>query len=369
MALNLNSLKNLSATPVPTSNREDIVSVETPKIPLPEISKTPENVSEKKIPATGPKISLMKLKQASGIESSTPSVEVAISKDVVPEAILPQVEVNQTETISSLIPLEQIVQEEEIISTPSLTELPISSILTETIVTEGEVIDSQESQSIFSSGGEDVKLEVTEVEIVKPKEFFPNFQISGKMDFDNDLIDLEEIVPLNEAQKSIVSEKTPTIIEEEKIVLVPDEVSNTEVSEDRASPIITPEYVAEVKAELSEGRRAGFRFFVQNKTKIIAGIGVLFSISAIAMFSGSFLSVDIEKSGKSNIQETIVDTVPNDIIPSDTQTETPSMIETESPVTPSYEIGRDYSVTKNTKKNIRTKTPTDTLTGAEIPTP
>ncbi|NCP77255.1 hypothetical protein GW830_03950 [bacterium] len=150
MALNLNSLKNISTAPVPTSNREDIVSVGTPKIPLPEISKTPENVSEKKIPATGPKISLMKLKQASGIESSTPSVEVAISKDVVPEAILPQVEVNQTETISSLISLEQIVQEEEIISTPSLTELPISSILTETIVTEGEVIDSQESQSIFS---------------------------------------------------------------------------------------------------------------------------------------------------------------------------------------------------------------------------
>ncbi len=189
------------------------------------------------------------------------------------------------------------------------------------------------------------------------------------MDFDNDLIDLEEIVPLNEAQKSIVSEKTPTIIEEEKIVLVPDEVSNTEVSEDRASPIITQEYVAEVKAELSEGRRAGFRFFVQNKTKIIAGVGVLFSISAIAMFSGSFLSVDIEKSGKSNIQETIVNTPPVDVSPSDLEPILPPVMEVESDILPSYEIGRDYSITKNTKKNIQNKTPQDTFTGAEIPTP
>ena len=41
---------------------------------------------------------------------------------------------------------------------------------------------------------------------------------------------------------------------------------------------VTPEYVAEVKTELSEGRRAGFRFLVQKKTKIIAGVTVVFSL-------------------------------------------------------------------------------------------
>lgn len=50
-----------------------------------------------------------------------------------------------------------------------------------------------------------------------------------------------------------------------------------------------------------------------------------------------------------------------------TGTETPTNILPVENVT--YEMGRDYNVAKNNKKNIRTKTTPTTLTGAEILTP
>ncbi|MDD2891845.1 MAG: hypothetical protein PHQ95_02665, partial [Candidatus Gracilibacteria bacterium] len=138
--------------------------------------------------------------------------------------------------------------------------------------------------------------------------------------------------------------------------------------------VITPEYVAEVKTELSEGRRAGFRFFVKNNKKIIAGVGVLFSISAIALFSSSFFGADIQKSGKSNIQEVsnIQPDVTGDELLSDTsETGTISQPETATiPVeTPNYELGRDYNIVKNTKKNIQTKKSIPTTSEEETLTP
>lgn len=73
----------------------------------------------------------------------------------------------------------------------------------------------------------------------------------------------------------------------------------------RTESIITPEYVEEVKTELSEGRRAGFRFFVKNRTKILAGIGVISSLSIMAIFSGAFINNNVHKAGKVNIQEEV----------------------------------------------------------------
>ncbi len=58
--------------------------------------------------------------------------------------------------------------------------------------------------------------------------------------------------------------------------------------------------------------------------------------------------------------EIMPETIPN--------TETIKPIVTPSVETTNYEMGRDYSVTKNTKKNIRNKTSTGSLTGTEIPT-
>lgn len=135
-------------------------------------------------------------------------------------------------------------------------------------------------------------------------------------------------------------------------------------------PVITPEYVAEVKTELSEQRRAGFRFFRQKKTKIMAGVSFLIvSISAGILFSSSFLSTDLQKSGKSNIQEVIKNTTPAPVIIDNTTsgaTSEPIISTTENS---NYKIGIDYTITKNTKKNVSTRKIPETLTGAEIPTP
>lgn len=63
------------------------------------------------------------------------------------------------------------------------------------------------------------------------------------------------------------------------------------------------------------------------------------------------------------------------IPPTETVAEIIPPTETITPVIPSpaeisnYEMGRDYSVTKNTKKNIQSKISTDSFTGTEIPTP
>jgi hypothetical protein len=57
------------------------------------------------------------------------------------------------------------------------------------------------------------------------------------------------------------------------------EISNNEVNKEPSSNTVnkevsnnevSTEHVAEVKTELSEQRKAGFRFFVQKKKKIIA---------------------------------------------------------------------------------------------------
>ena len=63
------------------------------------------------------------------------------------------------------------------------------------------------------------------------------------------------------------------------------------------------------------------------------------------------------------------------IPPTETVEEIIPSAETTTPVITSpagisnYEMGRDYSVTKNTKKNIQSKTSTDSFTGTEMPTP
>lgn len=119
---------------------------------------------------------------------------------------------------------------------------------------------------------------------------------------DADELLIEEIMEAPElmeipAQESAYEAVSATIVHEE----LPDRKN-----------ILTPEYVAEVKTELSEGRRAGFRFFTQRKTKIMAGISlVVLSVSAITLLSGTFLSNSMQKTGKGNVQETLHSEVSN----------------------------------------------------------
>lgn len=179
-----------------------------------------------------------------------------------------------------------------------------------------------------------MEMEIVEVsEKQETKEFFPKFQIAKEMHLDKDLWDLENLIATKEQQVGgTTPEETASIIPATECVLMKVESLDTDTSdsdslliqkdEKMAEETITPlpevsleksiapssEYVAEVKAELSEQRRAGFRFFIQKKTKIIAGISLLIlSISAVTFFSGSLLPDDIQKSGKTNIQEGISD--------------------------------------------------------------
>ena len=176
-------------------------------------------------------------------------------------------------------------------------------------------------------------------------------------------INTEKIEPIETTTVSIT--ETPATTETLDV--------NTSVEAPENS-IITPEHVAEVKTELSEQRRAGFRFFVQKKTKIMAGVSFLIvSISAGVLFSSSFLSTDIQKSGKSNIQEVIknapVIPVATEEMASGAITETIISTDTLPAEIVNYEAGIDYAIIKNTKKNISTRKIPETLTGAEIPTP
>ncbi len=220
---------------------------------------------------------------------------------------------------------EELLQKEEIIDIPSEKEMIISSPSVEITITEEVVHSSEEPQSIIII---DETMETKDIkqENIKPteiKEFFPNFQITDTINLDEDLLDLQDSITIKDHQKPIINKEA---------ILITEEISPIEVSTDTFSPIsnveniivqdiaeispkesstetisvseestdtgiITPEYVAEVKMELSEGRRAGFRFFLQKKTKILAGAGiVVLSLSAIALFSGAFFQTDVQKS-------------------------------------------------------------------------
>lgn len=189
----------------------------------------------------------------------------------------------------------EIIQKEEIASAPYEEEIMVLSPSAEPVITEETIHSSEESQSIIlieekleTKDGEQENIKTPET-----KEFFPNFQITDTMDLDKDLLDLQDFVTIKDHQESIIDtvsilitkeispieisvEASPISSEESIIIqeitdISPVESSAEILSEESSNNVIfTPEYVAEVKTELSEGRRAGFRFFLQRKTKIMA---------------------------------------------------------------------------------------------------
>lgn len=142
---------------------------------------------------------------------------------------------------------------------------------------------SKESQSIITinemTESKDIKQGITEE--IEQKEFFPNFQIMDTMNLDEDLLDLQDFITIKEHQEPITSVESilitetispeevsmstsPIIIDEENVVMhavetISPEESNLEMKsaviisgEPSGNTIITPEYIAEVKTELSE---------------------------------------------------------------------------------------------------------------------
>lgn len=247
------------------------------------------------------------------------------------------IEISEEKVIASIIPEETVV-----------------SILAPT---EETVSDSKESMSIFSNSESSTSDTLVEEvsKTLETKELFPNFQLSHKMDFEDDGLGLQDLITVKEKDEAItVPEETTSIhqkeviapeLHEEALVTIEPTVSSIEISTDTPSTILSqesniipemtdtsisepvlettmetapseessndapitvnPEYVAEVKTELSEGRRAGFRFFTQKKTKIMAGVSFLvISAVTLTLFSNSFFSPSI----KTNVQENVKNT-------------------------------------------------------------
>ena len=76
----------------------------------------------------------------------------------------------------------------------------------------------------------------------------------------------------------------------------------------------------------------------------------------------------MSNTGKTNVQETNSVQETNNVPPLVDTTATGSQ-ELPGVEPANYEVGRDYSVTKNTKKNVRSKAVITTLSGSETPTP
>ena len=400
MGLNLNSLKNLSSAPA-NSSAETSNNLVSPTQDITAIS--PINAQEEKAISVSPKLSLLKLKKASGIDTSVTPIETEIP--------VGQLEKGQLQDMKSLFSPEvnNVVSPISKIEETSINPEPATSTI-EIIPVEAV---AQETQSIIVEEIAEPREEIKEVveATTEPKEFFPKFHITDTLNLDEDLQDLnmikeheepgvienkpvvaeiieEEITVIPEIREETISTssdmetietKTPTISNKENTIIheeLPQEAVTTEVpseaSSENTTPAITPEYVAEVKTELSENRRAGFRFFIQHKTKILAGVSFV-AISGLAMtfFSDSLFSTRVQQSGKTNIQEVTKEPVQEikvppqeEVLPPPTQDNVPpnEEITTEQqPTIPSYEMGRDYSITKNTKKNIRIKTDTGAI--------
>ena len=390
MGLNLDSLKNLATPATPNISHNNSITLAThekpsTEKPIIETLAKQSLVQAEKIPSTGPKISLMKLKQWTQADNKPEMVKAPIYD----ELSVAEIEKSSTPTTQTEWSIEEVKEIKIQQTTPEVTEVKIPEEMVITKV--------QESQSIsIDMLGEKEHAEIEVIE--EPKEVFPNLHVSLAMNLEDDLLEFQDIITDNDTATRTSNLDTKTVlieviseIEETSSEIITTEAvgvaENTEtikweilinpkVSELPSVPksssealfaapeivAITPAYIAEVKTELSEGRRAGFRFFVQQKTKIIAWVGIVSSLALIAVFSGSLLGSDIPKTGKTNVQEQA----------NNTQTEasnieavnTASVIEESS-----YEVGRDYSVAKNTKKNVSSKNTPSTSSGTEIPTP
>lgn len=381
MGLNLNSLKNISAsqkapdiTPPSvhtTAYQPTTMTEEKPQ----NIEVTPKSLPNTKLPGTGAKFSLSKLRWEVPKDEIIPSQELDIEDGL----SVAQIEQAAMEKIEAQIHQEKITQTIGEVAIKEKNEWIIDHA--KIILTEKKNIhDIQTSESILwdiATTPElwpDEKIS-TQSDIAPIKELFPNLHTRKIDDIDEDLLDLKEIIGTDSSildtnittqAQQIDTQSTPIIVvaEEESSGAV-HAIQESTITWDgcqieiwnRETTIITPAYVEEIKTDLSQERRAGLRFLVKNKHKIMAGIGIVFSLSIIAIFSGTMIWTEIQKSWKTNILE---DTMVNTTKPT-VQEIAPGVI--------NYEIWRDYSITKNTKKNISTKGIGDTLSGTKAITP
>lgn len=209
MALNLNALKNIPVASLDSPKVENIPVPVAPapssnKISLQKISAGMEIpkaiVSNEKISANGPKISLMKLKQDSQGETPTPSpvqeiVVEKVEREMSIAEIAEQAEKNQN--IEAKTPITDDITEIALIEEISISSIEESTSISDSITLEIESEnktqeEGEEAHSIFSNTDEEIVAtkEETILEQTPSKEFFPNFHISNEMGLDDDILNL-----------------------------------------------------------------------------------------------------------------------------------------------------------------------------------
>ena len=273
-------------------------------------------------------------------DSSASSGET-VKTETVPQEVSKMTDEDKTNIPSSDSSLSTPKKEDIIVDSISKKDIPGADSAEEIASEKTTVQDSSESSSVVVSDDTEKHSRSEQREVSKTmetKELFPNFHISDKMNFDEEILGIQNITETENGSKTETGEKIEDTIMDGEPVFVKDAVSpeekpsndspvsdkteevmetqagadifeqkpeveameETTVSADDAvdsTVVPTPEYVAEIKTELSGQRRAGFRFFAQKKTKILAGLGLaVLSISAVVLFSDSFFLMDLQKS-------------------------------------------------------------------------
>lgn len=298
-SLNLDSLKNrTTSSPIGlTSTDNEQVSIVSETVAV--APATSEGAKKSPIK----KLSLMSLKKTGEGEVSVKPMEENKTESRAQEIEKPKISLKKP----------QAIQEEETISVKeeTIVELP-SEIAQEKVVSESIISEETSESFSLTIEGNNQTEKVEEAKVEEPKkEFFPKLQSLNLVDFSESVDIISDSLPTIEAVQItetplVTSVSTPVEVvkeevktqEIESVILTEEpknEIEDTPIPETLVTEETIPQeesltilpteevahdkdYVEEVKTELSSQRKAGFRFFMEKKTKILAGVGIIASI-------------------------------------------------------------------------------------------
>ena len=192
----------------------------------------------------------------------------------------------------------------------------------------------------------------------------------------------EKEVAIESTMEAVETDSVDTVLEAPTTNEMATEIIENPISD--AETVASPEYVEQVKDELSAERPGGFRFFMKRKFMLTIGIGSVGVISLFALFATGIFST-MSNPGKVNVSEIKPPDVPNTPLPPPPAPTTEPSTPNSSPETStgtndslsgstvsevptgSYEEGRDYTVTKNRKQNKKANQDESELTGSGTP--
>lgn len=220
MSLNLNSLKSLSVAPAHAEETESPSLTPTDSVhqgAIPEISPNimpaPQGSSNEPVLTTGPKISLLKLKKASGISAKAAPAALIAQPHISAQDISNSEKKDPEKGPRLSVGQMQTSQKNEAVASPSKEEAVLIPSFTKITLAEDTTQSPKEAQPIILDDGtgtsEDADKENTEM---AAKELFPNFRISDSMNLDEDLLDLQDTITITEHQEPTISVEDLTTI-------------------------------------------------------------------------------------------------------------------------------------------------------------